>query len=261
MRLGERIALWRLQRRLRDLQNAYYAGATTDPSIIADYFRTLEAARTLYLNALLPPGEGGRRPDEGRPSPGASRHPLPKGDGYRYRLHLGSGDHHLAGWINIDRDASTGVDVAADLTQEMPLRSDSVDLIHSEDFIEHIDEADGKLALRECHRVLRTGGVLRLLTPDLRAIVEEVYLRRNPHHLRWCRTYLEAGDPCQALNMHMRMSGDHRFLYDEEHLTTLLREIGFAVRRVRYNWSTIPELRFLDLRDFGLNLFLECVKR
>ncbi|HEV8660314.1 MAG TPA: hypothetical protein VGS96_17035 [Thermoanaerobaculia bacterium] len=30
---------------------------------------------------LLPPGEGGRRPDEGRPSPGASRHPLPEGEG------------------------------------------------------------------------------------------------------------------------------------------------------------------------------------
>ena len=73
--------------------------------------------------------------------------------------------------------------------------------------------------------------------------------------------YLEADDPCAALNMHMRMSGEHRFIYDEEHLTALLREIGFDVRRVRYNWSRVPELRFLDLRDFGLNLFIECIKR
>src|SRR5712691_6173137 len=107
MTLSERITLWRLQRRLRDLQNAYYDGATTDPSIIADYFRTLEAARTLYLNSLLPAGEA-----------------------YLRRLHLGSGDHRLAGWINVDRDASMRIDLAADLTRDMPLRSGSVDLIH-----------------------------------------------------------------------------------------------------------------------------------
>jgi predicted SAM-dependent methyltransferase len=236
MKLRERIALWRLQRRLRELQDAYYDAAETDENVIDDYFRTLEAARTLYLQSLLAPGEG-------------------------RKIHLGSGDHYLAGWINIDRDVTMQVDLVADLTHEMPLRSGSIDLIHSEDFIEHIDEAAGKLALRECHRVLRSGGVMRLLTPDLRSIVEEIYIRRNPQHLRWCSMYLEADDPCAALNMHMRMSGGHRFIYDEEHLTSLLREIGFDVRRVRYNWSRVPELRFLDLRNFGLNLFLECLKR
>ena len=33
-----------------------------------------------------------------------------------------------------------------------------------------------------------------------------------------------------------------------------------AVRRVRWNRSPDRYLRYLDLRDFGLNLFLECVK-
>lgn len=36
-------------------------------------------------------------------------------------------------------------------------------------------------------------------------------------------------------------------IYDGEHLSGLLRQIGFDVRR--------------DLRDFGLNLFVEAVKR
>ena len=235
MNVRDRVTLWRLERRLRKLQDAYYDGDKKDEGVIVEYFRTLEAARTHYLAA-----HGTRR---------------------RVRLHLGSGDHHLAGWINVDLSPAMAVEVAADLTREMPFRSESVDLIHSEDFVEHVDEAAGKLVLRECHRVLRTGGVMRLLTPDLRALIEEIYLRRSPRHLRWCRAYLDGDDPCEALNMHMRMGGDHRFIYDEEHLTALLRDLGFAVRRVRYNWSTIPEMRFLDLRDFGLNLFLEAVKR
>jgi hypothetical protein len=49
-------------------------------------------------------------------------------------------------------------------------------------------------------------------------------------------------------------------VYDEERLSEVLRSLGFQVRRVRFNRSPIPELRYLDLRNFGLNLFLEGVK-
>lgn len=235
MNLRDRVTLWRLQRRLRKLQDAYYDARRKDESVIAEYFRTLEAARAHYL---------------------ASHR-----EQHRARLHLGSGDHHIAGWINVDFSPAMQIEVVADLTREMPFRSASIDLIHSEDFIEHVDVAAGIVVLRECYRILRTGGVMRLLTPDLRAIVEEVYVHRDRRHLRWCGVNLDTSDPCEALNVHMRMGGEHRFLYDEEHLTKQLREAGFQVRRVRYNWSSVPELRFLDLRDFGLNLFLEGVKR
>ena len=231
----DRVTLWRLQRRLRKLQDAYYDADRKDDSVIAEYFRTLEAARTHYL---------------------ASHR-----DQHRARLHLGSGDHHITGWINVDVSPTMHVEVATDLTREMPFRSESIDFIHSEDFIEHVDAEAGAVVLRECHRILRASGVMRLLTPDLRAIIEEVYLHRDPRHLHWCNVNLDTTDRCDALNMHMRMGGEHRFLYDEEHLTRQLREAGFHVRRVRYNRSAVPELRFLDLRDFGLNLFLEAVKR
>ena len=235
MNARDRLTLWRLQRRLRKLQNAYYDADRKDDAVIVEYFRTLEAARTHFLAAC------------------ANEH--------RVGLHLGSGDHHLDGWINVDFSVSMDVEVVADLTKNMPFRSESVDLIHSEDFIEHVDAAAGRLVLRECHRVLKNGGVMRLLTPDLRALIERVYIDRDRRHLRWCGVQLDSEDPCEALNTHMRMSGDHRFIYDEEHLTSVLRDIGFDVRRVRYNKSSVSQLRFLDLRDFGLNLFLEAVKR
>ena len=235
MNIRDRVILWRLERRLRKLQDAYYDADKKDENVIAEYFRTLETARNHYL------GSCERK--------------------HRVRVHLGSGDHHIAGWINVDFSPAMDVEVAADLTREMPFRASSVDLIHSEDFIEHVDETAGKLVLRECHRVLRSGGVMRLLTPDLRALVEEVYVRRDRRHLRWCGVNLDTDDPCGALNMHMRMGGEHRFLYDEERLTSQVRDAGFAVRRAGYNRSSIAELRFLDLRDFGLNLFLEAVKR
>jgi predicted SAM-dependent methyltransferase len=235
MKLADRVGLWKLRRRLRQLQNQYYAGSAADAGATAvEYLATLDRARELWL----------RGTDAGA---------------WRRRVHLGAGDHRLRGWINVDvvRGAA---DVLADLTAPLPFRDGSIDLLHSEDLLEHLDYESGKRLLAECHRVLRPGGVLRVLTPDLRALVERVYLQRETTHLAWCDEQLSARGPSEALNMHLRMNGEHRFVYDEEHLSQTLRAIGFRVRRVRYNWSPVRELRYLDLRDFGLNLFLEAVK-
>ena len=53
---------------------------------------------------------------------------------------------------------------------------------------------------------------------------------------------------------------EHRFVYDEEELRRTLGEIGFRVVRVDWNESKHPELCYLDLRDFGLNLFIEATR-
>jgi predicted SAM-dependent methyltransferase len=228
---------YRTRARLRDLQRAYYEGTAKDDGVIAEYLRVLALAREAELA-------------------GAENERV-------VALHIGSGGHYLRGWINLDLDPNPPVDVAADLGATgagIPLRNESADYIHSEDFLEHIDLPAGVRFLEESFRVLKHGGVMRLLTPDLRALIEHVYLGRESKHIRWCKAYLDADGPCESLNMHLRMNGDHRFIYDEEHLRHLLQRIGFTVRTVRYNESRHRRLRFLDLRDFGLNLFFECTK-
>jgi predicted SAM-dependent methyltransferase len=216
-----------LIRRLRQLQRAYYA-SPKDSAIIVEYVDALRKAR-----GVVKPGRA---------------------------LHAGAGGHYIDNWINIDFLGTGPIDAAADLSQSIPIRDGALDYIHSEDFIEHIDLAAGKRFIAEAYRVLKRGGVMRVLTPDLRALIERVYIDRDPHHIRWCADALDSEGPCESLNMHLRMNGDHRFIYDEELLTRLLREAGFKVRPVRWNRSKDPALRFLDLRDFGLNLFLEAVK-
>jgi predicted SAM-dependent methyltransferase len=215
--------------RLRKLQRRYYDSPEKNDAAAGEYLRALAELR------------------------GTEQPPL-------VCVHVGSGGHTLDGWINVDLEAAPPLDLATDAAAALPFRSESVDRIHSEDFIEHVEYAAGKQFLAEAFRVLKPGGIMRLLTPDLRAIVQRVYLDREPRHLRWCGVYLDAPDPCEALNMHLRMNGEHRFLYDEPLLRRVLNEAGFGVRRVRWNRSPDRWLRYLDLRDFGLNLFLECVK-
>jgi len=223
-----------LEKRLRELQDAYYDADNKDESVILEYLRTLASARAL----------------EASPGPAAAG----------LKLHLGCGDHRLEEWCNVDVLPAPAVDLRADGVHGLPFRDELAAFVHCEDLIEHLDASGGAAFLRECFRVLRPGGVLRVLTPDLRALIEKVYLRREPRHLRWCAAQLQTSDPCEALNMHLRMNGEHRFVYDEEHLRRLLVETGFRVESVRWNESRHPELRYLDLRDFGLNQFLEATK-
>jgi predicted SAM-dependent methyltransferase len=222
-----------LERRLRELQRAYYEAPARDEAVILEYFATLARARALA------------RPDAAPVAP---------------RLHLGCGDHRLEGWWNLDVSPSGAVDALVDCTRGLPFADGAAAFIHCEDLLEHVERPAGIALLRECFRVLRPGGVLRILTPDLSAIVEKVYRGGDGRSLAWCARELAASGPCQALNMHMRMNGEHRFLYDEPELAGALSEIGFSVARVRWNVSEHPELTYLDLRDFGLNLFLEATR-
>src|SRR3989304_5450432 len=85
----------------------------------------------------------------------------------KLKIHFGCGHHHLRGWINVDLEPSCMPDLIADLRQGIPFRSQTVDYIHAEDFIEHIELAHVFGFFQECHRILREGGGMRVLTPDL----------------------------------------------------------------------------------------------
>lgn len=222
------------EHRLRALQRAYYDSPARDDAVILEYLSVLREARRSAER------EAGR--------PFASP-----------RLHLGCGGHRIEGWVNVDVERP-GSDVVADAARALPFPDGSVAFVHCEDLIEHLDREDGARLLESCFRVLRPGGVLRLLTPDLSLLVRRVYLRPSSRHLAWCVAQLSAEGPCQALNMHLRMNGEHRFVYDGAELHAALRRAGFRVERVRWNRSRHPELRYLDLRDFGLNLFVEATR-
>jgi len=86
------------------------------------------------------------------------------------RLNLGSGIDYKDGFINIDL-FDTSADASWDI-RKLPLNNGSVSQIIAYDVIEHIGYNDIVPMFKEWHRVLKNGGEVIVLTPDMVSVCE-----------------------------------------------------------------------------------------
>ena len=84
------------------------------------------------------------------------------------KVHLGPGQrNYLQGWINVDANiVSCRPDVWSDLQQALPFRDATVDVVYSHHMIEHLADAVLPFHLREIHRCLKPGGLIRVGGPN-----------------------------------------------------------------------------------------------
>ncbi len=131
------------------------------------------------------------------------------------KLHLGCGDVHLEGYVNIDFRRTRAVDYVCNIGC-LPYHDCTVELIETYHTIEHFPRQDLPKALREWYRVLKPGGKLVIECPDFDRIVER---------------YLVEGDETALDGIFglQRYEGDtHYFGYNAARLTRLLKESGFT---------------------------------
>lgn len=180
------------------------------------------------------------------------------------KINLGSGHYKLDGWINVDIDFDSRPSVIADLSAGLPFRDGTADFMHSEDFIDQLDLETAARFLKECYRVLKPGGVIRVLTPDVEKLCR-LYLD-DPDALKalWrdhVGVPLKFGTTAEIVNLGMRFAG-HTFLYDAETFARLAWDCGFEAKQVAFQQSEHPPLRGLDLRspETAISLYFDCYK-
>lgn len=155
------------------------------------------------------------------------------------KLHIGSGNERLPGWINIDLLPLPGVDVVADVTAG--LHFSDVEAIFAEHFLEHLRLDKAIDFLVESHRVLRPGSWLRLSTPNLDWVWRTQYdLHAQPD-----------GKIDFALRLNRGFHGwGHRFLWNREFLERALLAAGFdELTWCRYGESPRPHFRGLERHE------------
>lgn len=83
------------------------------------------------------------------------------------KLNLGCGARALPSWTNLDFVARPGLVTAHDLRTALPFADGCFDAVYHSHVLEHFDRPQGARLLAECFRVLRPGGTLRVVVPDL----------------------------------------------------------------------------------------------
>jgi predicted SAM-dependent methyltransferase len=200
------------------------------------------------------------------------------------RYHLGCGPVIIKGFVNIDSDLhriageiEEGVPRAIndvpntlvmrhDLRRGIPSENKSLDIIYHSHFLEHLSREEAPLFLRECHRVLRKGGLMRIAVPDFELWCRN-YVAGNREFFRWYRaTYLGENNPkyktISSIFTGMLYNWGHKMAYDYETLALAISEAGFRnVRRVTWGASDrfggIAEIENDSPRRFE-SLLIEC---
>ena len=171
-----------------------------------------------------------------------------------YKLHIGCGKNIFEDWINIDIEANHPcVDLLCDIRNELPFEDESCSFIYNEHVLEHLTVEEGLFFLKECHRVLQPGGVLRVAMPDLKDVVDNYNSEnfRDPDWLKWPE-YQFIQTRAEAINISFRW-WEHKWLYDREELNRRLSEAGFTIAKAaEWGKSNVPELENRETRGESL---------
>jgi SAM-dependent methyltransferase len=183
--------------------------------------------------------------------------------------------------------------VVHDLRNGIPYPDNTVDAVYHSHVIEHIDRSFVEAFMREVWRVLKPGGIQRIVAPDLEALARhDLADLNNPTSVEWQAHDARVGDMIEqmvrrdsgaikdlrsfrrvldvAVRGDARRRGEtHQWMYDRINLPGLLDLNGFReIRILDYRTSMIPgwESTGLDVGPDGCqeykpgSIYVECAK-
>jgi len=222
------------------------------------------------------------------------------------RVNLGCGLQTPSGWINVDgswnarlakhlwiRRALLWLNLLPadtlnipwsssifihDIRKPLPFSEGSVAAIYASHVLEHLYREEAQRLVKESFRALAKGGVLRVVVPDLEAIVRE-YIGERPFGAltkdveRLCRAdrlnqrlLMRYPTPIYSHLLHRIYNfwkdvNSHKWMYDAESLIALFEAGGFVdVRRREYLDSEIEGIDELEEESRVLNGAGVCVE-
>jgi ubiquinone/menaquinone biosynthesis C-methylase UbiE len=142
------------------------------------------------------------------------------------KLNVGAGKQRLEGYVGLDYVKGKGVDKIIETAWKLPYRNGEVDEIYTSHMIEHIEQFNLDKLLNEFNRVLKSGGILEIVCPDL-----EVALRKfleSSYHFRWTFGIR------RIFGFQRKEKGDvHYSGWTKERFRKVLPEFGFRILEIR----------------------------
>lgn len=135
------------------------------------------------------------------------------------------------------------------VAKKFPFADNSVEAVFSSHMIEHLNTATAVHMLQESHRVLRSGGVCRIVAPSL----------------SWAVGLYDADNPEVMLDAifehnHANSNDRHQWMYTEQSLIRTLEDVGFVdVQAYGFKEGRLPDLSRIDNRPEN-SIYVEGIK-
>jgi predicted SAM-dependent methyltransferase len=174
------------------------------------------------------------------------------------KLQVGGGANPFPGWLNTDLTPTAKNTIFLDATEAFPFGNGSFDYVFCEHMIEHISYGQAQAMLKECFRILKPGGKIRVSTPNLQVylnLFSEQKDETQQQYLDWIssnwlskQNILEK-EASFVLNLVMHGWG-HLFIYDEKTLKLSLEKTGFSKMK-KYQCGESEEEHLQELESHG----------
>ncbi|MBN2198089.1 methyltransferase domain-containing protein, partial [Candidatus Wolfebacteria bacterium] len=206
------------------------------------------------------------------------------------KLHLGCGLNTPEGWLNVDGSWNAWLmkfsflrkiigklklipqkqlniawksDILIhDLRKLLPFNDNSFKVIYMSHLLEHFYLNEAKKLLKECFRVLKPGGILRVMVPDLEEMINN-YIKKENNKEPKKEEELIAYNFMKGLNIReekrlttnffyriyksVKDFHSHKWMYDEESLTFYFKKVGFCgVKKKGIHKSKIEDIENIE---------------
>jgi len=149
-------------------------------------------------------------------------------------IELGAGNKSgKGGWITIDM--ARNCDIYWDLRRGLPFPNDSIKRIYSSHFFEHLSFQEAQRFLDECKRALVPGGNFSICVPNAKLYID-AYAKGYSLDAATFLAYEPAYNHTTRIdyvNYIAYMAGEHRYMFDEDNILSILQSRGFANVRLR----------------------------
>lgn len=186
------------------------------------------------------------------------------------KLNLGSGSAGIDSWLNYDwgilpwvnkmpffRDLLVSFGILpieykvkwpklklVDIRRKLPNSDNSVNYIYCSHVLEHFEKYETESILRECFRILKHKGMIRIVLPDLKIFIENY---KFGDASTFCNNFFGWYKDSTKRNFFKFAIRDHKWMYDSRSFEKLLVEAGFSdIKLKKFREGEVPDIKILD---------------